>query len=134
VLQQAALVAPLDVDVLITGPSGTGKTALARALHDNSARAGGPFVAVNCAALPDTLLESELFGAERGAHSTATRKVAGQGRGGRGRHAVPRRDRRPVAGAQAKLLHLLQAREYHALGATRSRAPTSGMIAATNAT
>ncbi|MBK7197483.1 MAG: sigma-54-dependent Fis family transcriptional regulator [Myxococcales bacterium] len=78
VLSEAASMAPLDVGVLITGPSGTGKSELARAIHANSRRAGGPFVAVNCAAIPANLVESELFGVERGAHSTATQRTVGK--------------------------------------------------------
>ena len=132
-LQQAALVAPLDVDVLITGPSGTGKTALARAVHDNSRRAGGPFVAVNCAAIPDTLLESELFGAERGAHSTATRKLLGKVAAADGGTLFLDEIGDLSPSAQAKLLHLLQAREYHALGATEATRADIRVVTATNA-
>jgi hypothetical protein len=78
VLQQVLLAAPLDVTVLLSGESGTGKTLLARVVHQAGPRAGGPFVELNCANLPDELLESELFGAEQGAHSTATRRVQGK--------------------------------------------------------
>jgi len=78
VLRQIAVAAPVPVSLLITGESGTGKTAVARAVHDSSPRASGPFVDLNCSAIPETLFESELFGAEKGAHSTATRRMEGK--------------------------------------------------------
>jgi Nif-specific regulatory protein len=133
VLQQAALVAPLDVDVLITGPSGTGKTALGQAIAANSKRAAGPFVVLNCAALPDPLLESELFGAERGAHSTATKKTPGKVAAAEGGTLFLAEIGELSLGAQAKLLQLLQAREYHPLGATAAVKANVRILAATNA-
>ena len=133
VLQQATLVAPLDVDVLITGPAGTGKTALARALHDNSRRATGPFVAVNCAAIPETLFESEMFGAERGAHSTAMQRTVGKIAAADGGTLFLDEIGDLSLGAQAKLLHLLQAREYHALGAIKATHADIRVVTATNA-
>lgn len=75
VLQEIALIAPLDVSVLLSGESGTGKTQLARVIHDNGPRASHPLVEVNCAALPEGLIESELFGALPGAHSTAASRA-----------------------------------------------------------
>jgi DNA-binding NtrC family response regulator len=77
VLEQIAAVASSEVSVLLLGESGTGKELAARAIHWNGARRAGPFVAVNCAAIPDTLLESELFGHERGAFTGAQRKRRG---------------------------------------------------------
>jgi len=132
-LQQAALVAPLDIDVLITGPSGTGKTALARAIADNSQRSNGPFVAVNCAAIPDTLIESELFGAERGAHSTATRRQTGLVAEAEGGTLFLDEIGEMSLGAQAKILHLLQAREYRLLGAGAPIRANVRIMSATNA-
>ena len=133
VLQQAALVAPLDVDVLITGPSGTGKSALAKAIANNSPRARGPFVALNCAAIPETLIESELFGAERGAHSTAMRRIPGKVAAAEGGTLLLDEVADLSAGAQAKLLQLLQVREYHPLGATEAVRADVRIISATNA-
>jgi Nif-specific regulatory protein len=132
VLRQVALVAPLDVHVLLTGETGTGKSQLARVIHDNGPRASHPFVALNCAALPETLIESELFGALPGAHSTATRKIEGKVEAAeRGTLFLDEIGELSHA-AQAKLLHLLQAKEYYPLGGTRALRANVRVIAATN--
>jgi Nif-specific regulatory protein len=132
VLQQAALVAPLDVHVLLTGETGTGKSQLARVIHDNGPRARGPFVTLNCAVLPDTLVESELFGALPGAHSTAVRKIDGKVTSAEGGTLFLDEIGEMSLGAQAKLLHLLQAKEYHPLGGTKPVRADVRVIAATN--
>lgn len=132
-LHTAGLVAPLDVDVLITGPSGTGKSMIARALASNSPRSNAPFVELNCAAIPETLIESELFGAEKGAHSTATRKLPGKVAAAEGGTLFLDEIAELPAGAQAKLLQLLEAREYHPLGATTAVKANVRIVSATNA-
>jgi Nif-specific regulatory protein len=132
VLGQIALVAPLEVSVLLTGDSGTGKSQIARVIHDNSPRARGPFVELNCGALPESLLESELFGAMPGAHSTALRRI--DGKVAAAEHGTLLLDEIGdlAPGAQAKLLQLLQSRQYHALGSARPATADVRIIAATS--
>jgi transcriptional regulator with PAS, ATPase and Fis domain len=119
VLRKAAQVAVTDRRVFLHGESGTGKEVVARFIHDASPRQHGPFVAINCAALPEQLLESELFGYERGAFTGAHQTKAGQiemaSAGVLFLDEVS--DMRPMA--QAKLLRVLQEREFRRLGGTR---------------
>ena len=132
VLSLAHVAAASDVAVLLLGETGTGKSALARAIHDASPRAGKPFVELNCAAIPETLVESELFGAEKGAHSTATRKMIGKLAAADGGTLLLDEIGELPAESQAKLLGFLQSKKFFALG---SNAPTEvdvRVIAATN--
>ena len=132
VLRLAALLAPLDANVLLTGDSGTGKSQLARIIHESGPRAGHPFVELNCASLPEPLLESELFGALPGAHSTATRRI--EGKVAAAEHGTLFLDEicDLAPSAQAKLLQLLQSREYYPLGAVRPLQADVRVMAATN--
>ena len=131
-LAHVTLVAPLNVHVLLTGDSGTGKSHVARVIHDNGPRVTRPFVELNCAALPDTLLESELFGALPGAHSTATHKIPGKVAAAE--HGTLFLDEigELSLSAQAKLLHLLHGGQYYPLGSTRASTADVRIIAATN--
>ena len=97
VLATVERVAPTNSTVLLGGESGVGKDLIARAIHEKSRRASGPFIKINSTAIPENLLESELFGYEKGAFTGATRKQAGQVRTGGQGHAVPRRNRRCAA-------------------------------------
>ena len=132
VLEQASLVAPLDAHVLLTGPSGSGKGALARAIARNGPRSAGPFVEVNCAAIPETLIESELFGARKGAHSTADRDLPGKVEAANGGTLFLDEIGELSLASQAKVLQLLQSRTYFALGATEPEKADVRIIAATN--
>jgi len=132
-LDQVSLVAALDISVLLTGPSGTGKTEIARVLHANSTRQARPFLELNCATLQDNLVESELFGALPGAHSTATRKVEGKLAAAEGGTLLLDEVAELSPPAQAKLLQLLQSKEYFPLGAVAPLRANVRIIAATNA-
>jgi Nif-specific regulatory protein len=132
-LEQSALVAPLDISLLITGGNGTGKSLLAHTIARNGPRRGGPFVELNCAALPEQLVESELFGAVRGAHSTATRDMSGKIAAAEGGTLFLDEIGELPLTVQAKLLQFLQAHTYFPLGAARPRHADVRVIAATNA-
>jgi Nif-specific regulatory protein len=132
-LQQVALIAPLNIGVLLTGSSGTGKTQLARAIHDNSPRVSGPFLELNCAALNDELVENELFGSVAGGHSTATKRVVGKVEAAEGGTLFLDEIGELPTRSQAKLLQLLQSGLYYAVGASTPSKANVRVIAATNA-
>src|ERR1044071_9027199 len=112
----ARRVAASDCTVLIAGESGTGKEVLARFIHRNSPRAAGPFVAVNCAAIPENMLEAILFGYERGAFTGAHATHAGKFEQAQGGTLLLDEVTRRPRGLQAKLLRELQEREVERLG------------------
>lgn len=132
-LSLAHVAASSDVAVLLLGETGSGKGAFARAIHDASARARGPFALLNCAAIPEALVESELFGAEKGAHSTATRKIAGKIAAAHGGTLFLDEMAELKLESQAKLLGFLQSKRFHALGATEPTEVDVRVVAATNA-
>ena len=132
VLELAARVAPLDTTVLVYGESGTGKEFIVRMIHDQSPRASGPFVSINCAALTETLLESELFGHVRGAFTGAVRDKAGLFEvAGNGTLFLDEIGE-VAPTVQAKLLRALQEREVRRVGAERTIKVNARVIAATN--
>jgi transcriptional regulator with PAS, ATPase and Fis domain len=132
VLRDATQVAATDTTVLITGESGTGKEVVARYIHGASPRRNRPFVALNCAALPEQLLESELFGYERGAFTSAHQAKPGQIELASGGVLFLDEVTEMSLSAQAKFLRVLQEREFQRLGGTRLMKANIRVIAATN--
>src|SRR6202035_2900576 len=127
-----ARVAPTESTVLIEGESGTGKELAARALHRNSGRATKPFVAINCAAIPESLLESDLFGHERGAFTGATTQKKGRLEMANGGVLFLDQIGELAPALQVKLLRVLQEREFERVGGMRPIAVYIRLIAATN--
>jgi DNA-binding NtrC family response regulator len=131
VFERIKTVAPTDATVLIEGESGTGKECVARALHRASARAEGPFIAISCAALPESLLEAELFGHERGAFTDARREKRGRFElADGGTVFLDDIDDLPLA-VQVKLLRVLQERTFERLGSELTRHVNIRLLAAT---
>ena len=131
-LDQAARVAPAETTVLLTGESGTGKELVARAIHYASRRAEGPFVAVNCAALPETLIDSELFGHERGAFTGADKLKRGRFELAAGGTLFLDEIGELAHAVQAKLLRVIQERQYERVGGTATLSADVRLVTATN--
>lgn len=131
-LRTAQIVAATDVSVLILGESGTGKELLAHTLHDNSPRRNGPFIAINCAALPEHLIESELFGHRKGAFTGAASDQPGRIRNAhRGTLVLDEIGELPLA-AQAKLLRFLESGECQSVGDAATHTPDVRVLASTH--
>jgi DNA-binding NtrC family response regulator len=131
-LQRARAAATTDADVLVEAESGTGKELLARFIHEASSRSRKPFIAVNCAAVPEHLLESELFGHARGAFTGATASKAGKFEMAHGGTLLLDEIGEMPLNLQPKLLRALQEREFERLGETRSIKVDIRVIATTN--
>lgn len=132
VLDQIQLYSPVDSTVLVQGETGTGKEVVARAIHEASPRRNKPFVALNCAAMPSALIESELFGHERGAFTGAVAQSKGRFQAAdHGTLFLDEIGDLPLE-LQPKLLRVLQEREFERLGSTRTQQVDVRVIAATN--
>ena len=132
VIQQVSQVAESNFTVLVQGETGTGKELVARAIHHQSPRRQAPFVAVDCGAIPETLVESELFGHERGAFTGAQAKREGHFQLAKGGTLFLDEIGNVPLATQAKLLRALEQREIHPLGSARAVAVDARIIAATN--
>ncbi len=132
VVDLARRVAKVDATVLITGESGSGKERIARLLHDESTRAAGPFIAINCGAITETLLEGELFGHARGAFTGATHDRPGLFEAANGGTLLLDEVGEVSPGMQVKLLRALQEREIRRVGENKSRKVDVRIVAATN--
>src|ERR1700726_5030344 len=132
VLEAMEMVAPVDSAVLVQGETGTGKEMIAQAIHDASPRRQHQFVAINCAAIPAALLESELFGHERGAFTGAVTSRMGRLQAAdRGTLFLDEIGELPIE-LQPKLLRALQAQEFERLGMSKTTRVDVGIVAATN--
>lgn len=132
VLDLARRVAQVDSTVLLTGESGVGKERVARFIHEHSSRAAGPFVAINCGAVPENLLESELFGHARGAFTGATQDRVGLFEAANGGTLMLDEVGEMSPAIQVKLLRALQEREIRRVGENRTRPVNARVLAATN--
>ncbi|NUN69913.1 MAG: sigma 54-interacting transcriptional regulator [Bacteroidetes bacterium] len=132
VLRVASRIAPTDAGVMLLGENGTGKDLLAHAIHANSRRAEGPFITINCGAIPNDLLESELFGYESGAFTGATKTKPGKIELADGGTLFLDEIAEMSVNLQAKLLRLLQNRELERLGGVQTRKIDVRVIVATN--
>jgi transcriptional regulator with PAS, ATPase and Fis domain len=132
ILETVAQVSDLPANILIEGESGTGKELIARAIHAHSSRASGPFIAVNCAAIPETLLESELFGYVRGAFTDARKDRSGLFREANGGMIFLDEISELPLTLQSKLLRVLEDKEVRPLGANQSEKVDTRVLSASN--
>ena len=132
VLAKVSQVAPTSSAVLLLGETGTGKELLAHAIHDHSPRRSGPFVKINCAALPPSLIETELFGHEKGAFTGASGPKAGRFELADGGTLFLDEIGELTPEVQVKLLGVLQDGQFERVGSTRTRTVNARIVAATN--